>query len=90
MRHVVCFQLVLVLSHVGVWGQADIDHWEAVVQDGTFWSYLLPDRTALTFLVGRHLQRRDVAGGTRWIWLWRRRRRDRGPAHLQHLPPSHV
>ena len=42
MRHVVCSLLVLVLSHVGVSAQSDIDHWEAVVQDGTVWSYLIP------------------------------------------------
>ena len=27
---------------MGAWAQSEIDHWEAVVQDGTFWSYLIP------------------------------------------------
>ena len=42
MRHFVCSLLALVLSHVGVSAQSDIDHWEAVVQDGTEWRYLVP------------------------------------------------
>ena len=41
--------LVGVLVHWGASAQDPVDHWEAVAQDGTSWSYLIPQSQPLPF-----------------------------------------
>ena len=42
MRRAALLLIVLVFSLVSGTAQADIDHWESVVQDGTTWRFLIP------------------------------------------------
>ena len=42
MRRTALLLIVLVFSLVSGTAQADIDHWESVVQDGTTWRFLIP------------------------------------------------
>ena len=41
--------LVGVLLHWGATAQGPVDHWEAVVQDGSTWDYLLPTSQPLPY-----------------------------------------
>ena len=41
--------LVGLLSHWGATAQSPVDHWEAVVQDGSTWDYLLPTSQPLAY-----------------------------------------